>query len=149
MLLIGDNGGNQGSLRTVAERLNLEWESSGAKVFALTDFYDKGHEYQDVWFLSQFGWDEAVVGSHAGIKDTSQLLFVKPQSVRTARIADSLANRQESSISGDPTKATAEFGRIGIEFKANAAIAQYRRLKAPATSGDGDGQSRGVRRGNR
>ena len=135
VLLIGDNGGNQTPLRTVAERLNREWEGSGARAFALTDFYDKGHEYQDVWFLSQFGWDEAVVGSHAGIKDTSQLLFVKPQSVRTGRIADSFANRGESSISGDPTKATAEFGRIGIEFKANGAMAQYRRLKALLNAG--------------
>ena len=149
LLLIGDNGGNQTPLGTVAGRLSREWEASGAKAFALTDFYEKGHEYQDVWFLSQFGWDEDVVGSHAGIKDTSQLLYVKPQSVRVDRIADSFANRQESSISGDPTKATAEFGRIGIEFKVNGAIAQYRRLKTPAGSGGGEGQGRGGRRGNR
>ena len=129
VLLVGDNGGNQVPLGNVAGRLNTQWEGSGVRAFALTDFYEKGHEYQDAWFLGQFGWDEAVVGSHAGIKDTSQLLYVKPEDVRVDRIADSFNNRRESGISGDPTKATAEFGRVAIEFKANAAIAQYRALK--------------------
>ena len=35
---------------------------------------------------------------------------------------------------GDPMKATAEIGRMGIEFKINAAIAQYRLLKNPPPS---------------
>ncbi len=147
VLLIGDNGGNQAILRAVAERVNGEWGASGAKVFALTDFYDKGHEYQDAWFLGQFGWDADVVGSHAGIKDTSQMLYVKPESVRKNRIADSFNDKEASSISGDPTKATAEFGRVAIEFKANGAIAQYRVLKAEAQGG-GSGRPAG-RRNNR
>ncbi len=148
VLLIGDNGGNQAPLRSVADRLNREWGESGATAFALTDFYDKGHEYQDAWFLGQFGWDAAVVGSHAGVKDTSQMLYVKPESVRKDRIADSFNNKEESSISGDPTKATAEFGRVAIEFKANGALAQYRALKAPAQRGRG-GRPPGRRGNNR
>jgi creatinine amidohydrolase len=148
VLLVGDNGGNQAPLSNVAAALNKEWEGTGVKAYALTDFYDKGHEYQDAWFLGQFGWDASVVGSHAGIKDTSQLLYVKPEDVRTDRIADSFTNTRESGISGDPTKATAEFGRIAIAFKANAAIAQYRALKGPARAESGDG-GRPARRGNR
>jgi hypothetical protein len=38
---------------------------------------------------------------------------------------------KDSGVSGDPTKATAEIGRMGIQFKVNAAIAQYRLLKNP------------------
>ena len=45
-------------------------------------------------------WDEATVGSHAGIKDTSQLLYVKPEDVRLDRINDSFTNKRESGISG-------------------------------------------------
>jgi hypothetical protein len=33
-------------------------------------------------------------------------------------------------VSGDPTKATVEIGKQAVEFKVNAAIAQYRTLKA-------------------
>jgi creatinine amidohydrolase len=148
ILLVGDNGGNQAPLGTVAGRLNAQWEGSGVRAFALTDFYDKGHEYQDAWFLGQFGWDESVVGSHAGIKDTSQMLYVKPEDVRVDRIADSFNNRRESGISGDPTKATAEFGRVAIEFKANAAIAQYRTLKGKP-SGTAAGERPAKRGGER
>jgi creatinine amidohydrolase/Fe(II)-dependent formamide hydrolase-like protein len=36
---------------------------------------------------------------------------------------------RDSGVSGDPTKATAEIGRMGIDFKVNAAIAQYQSLK--------------------
>jgi hypothetical protein len=43
---------------------------------------------------------------------------------------------QDSGVSGDPAKATAEIGRMGIEFKINAALSQYRQLK---TAGRGRG----------
>jgi creatinine amidohydrolase/Fe(II)-dependent formamide hydrolase-like protein len=134
ILLIGDNGGNQTGLRNVADALNKEWDS-GAKVYALTDLYDKGHEYLEAWLLAQYGWDSSIVGSHAGIQDTSQMLYVKPEDVRKNRIADSFNNKQESGISGDPTKATEEFGRVALEFKSNAAIAQYHALKDPPREG--------------
>ena len=38
---------------------------------------------------------------------------------------------KDSGVSGDPMKATAEIGRMGIEFKVNAAINQYKLLKNP------------------
>ena len=36
----------------------------------------------------------------------------------------------DSGVSGDPTKATAEIGKAGINFKIDAGIAQYKALKA-------------------
>jgi creatinine amidohydrolase/Fe(II)-dependent formamide hydrolase-like protein len=69
-----------------------------------------------------------MVGSHAGISDTSQLLFVKPSAVRKDRIQP-WGGAADSGVSGDPTKATAEIGRAGINFKIEAAIRQYRELK--------------------
>jgi creatinine amidohydrolase/Fe(II)-dependent formamide hydrolase-like protein len=36
---------------------------------------------------------------------------------------------RDSGVSGDPTKATAEIGRMGIDFKINAAIRQLETLK--------------------
>ena len=38
----------------------------------------------------------------------------------------------DSGVSGDPAKATAEIGKMGVEFKVNAGIAQYKQLKNPA-----------------
>ena len=41
------------------------------------------------------------------------------------------AGAQIAVLSGDPMKATAEIGRMGIEFKINAALNQYKTLKNP------------------
>ena len=132
ILLIGDNGGNQAGLRAVAERLGREWAGTGVRVFALTDYYDRGHEQLDRYLLAKYGWDAQTVGSHAGIADTSQLLYVKPQDVRTDQLAHSETDRQASGVSGDPTKATPDIGLTALHFKVDAGIAQYRALKAAA-----------------
>ena len=78
-----------------------------------------------------FGYDDDIVGSHAGISDTSQMLHVRPG--RDSQGSDRCrgAVRRTPASSGDPTKATAEIGRMGIEFKVNAAINQYQLLKNP------------------
>ncbi len=47
---------------------------------------------------------------------------------------------KDSGVSGDPMKATAEIGRMGIEFKINAALNQYRLLKNPPQRGGRGGQ---------
>jgi hypothetical protein len=41
---------------------------------------------------------------------------------------------KDSGVSGDPMRATAEIGRMGIEFKVNAGISQHRLLKNPPPS---------------
>ena len=43
IVLIGDSGGNQRGLTVVADSLNKEWAGSGVKVYALNDYYVKGH----------------------------------------------------------------------------------------------------------
>ena len=73
------------------------------------------------------------IGSHAGISDTSQLLHVRPAGVRKDQIKP-WGGPQDSGVSGDPMKATAEIGRMGIEFKINAALAQLSDAEEPATS---------------
>jgi creatinine amidohydrolase/Fe(II)-dependent formamide hydrolase-like protein len=86
-----------------------------------------------------FGYDDQIVGSHAGISDTSQLLHVRPSMVRKDQIKP-WGGAADSGVSGDPTKATAEIGRMGIEFKVNAGLAQYRALKNPRTGRGGGGE---------
>jgi creatinine amidohydrolase/Fe(II)-dependent formamide hydrolase-like protein len=129
ILLIGDSGGNQNGMTSVATKLNQEWQGKGARVYALTDYYQKGREHLRAWLLEQFGYDNATVGSHAGISDTSQLLHVHPAGIRKDKIAPG-GGSPDSGVNGDPTKATAEIGKKSIEFKVNAAIAQYKALKS-------------------
>jgi creatinine amidohydrolase/Fe(II)-dependent formamide hydrolase-like protein len=131
ILFIGDSGGNQAGMRAVADALNTEWKDAGVKVFALTDYYEGGREHYRAWMLAAFGYDDTMVGSHAGISDTSQMLHVYPAGVRKDQIVP-WGGPKDSGVTGDPMRATAEIGRMGIEFKVNAGIGQYRALKAPA-----------------
>ena len=82
------------------------------------------------WLEAAFGYDDATIGAHAGISDTSQMLYVQPTGIRKDRIQP-WGGPEDSGVSGDPTLSTAEIGRMGIEFKVNAGINQYKLLKNP------------------
>jgi creatinine amidohydrolase/Fe(II)-dependent formamide hydrolase-like protein len=129
ILLIGDSGGNQEGLTKVATSLNAEWAGSGVRVFALVDYYQQGRVQAREWLLETHGLDAATVGSHAGTSDTSQLLYVHPAGIRRDKLAPG-GGSLDSGVNGDPTKATAEIGRVIIDLKVNAAVKQYESLKA-------------------
>jgi creatinine amidohydrolase/Fe(II)-dependent formamide hydrolase-like protein len=134
ILFIGDSGGNQAGLRTVAEKLNAEWKDAGVRVYALTDYYEGGREHYRAWLEAAYNFDDTIVGSHAGISDTSQMLHVRPAGIRKDQLKP-WGGAADSGVSGDPMKATAEIGKMGLAFKVNAAIAQYRLLKNPPQRG--------------
>jgi creatinine amidohydrolase len=128
ILLIGDSGGNQGGIRSVADSINKEWAGTGARVYALVDYYEKSRADLRAWLLAEYGYDGATVGSHAGISDTSQLMYIFAGGIRPEKIMPGGGGRA-SGVNGDPTKATVEIGKKAIDFKVNAGIAQYRALK--------------------
>jgi creatinine amidohydrolase/Fe(II)-dependent formamide hydrolase-like protein len=139
ILFIGDSGGNQAGLTNVAKALNEEWKGSGVTVFALTDYYEQSRLHYRAWLQAAFGYDDETAGSHAGITDTSQMLFIRPAGIRKDQIKP-WGGPRDSGVSGDPTKATAEIGKMGIEFKMNAGLNQYKALKNPPARG-GRGRS--------
>lgn len=138
ILFVGDSGGNQAGMVNVAKALNEEWQDAGAKVYALTDYYEGGREHYRAWMEAALGYDDTMIGSHAGISDTSQMLFVHPAGVRKDQIKP-WGGPQDASVTGDPMKATAEIGKMGIAFKVNAAVNQYKTLKNPPQRGRGAG----------
>jgi creatinine amidohydrolase/Fe(II)-dependent formamide hydrolase-like protein/sterol desaturase/sphingolipid hydroxylase (fatty acid hydroxylase superfamily) len=117
---LGDSGGNQRSQQRVAERLNREWREVGVAVLHVGDYYalDKQAEW-----LAEHGESGRAIGFHAGIRDTSELLFVHPAGVRSNRLALA-GERDQTGADGDPTKASAERGRALVELKVNAAVRQ-------------------------
>jgi creatinine amidohydrolase len=139
ILFIGDSGGNQAGIRKVADALNEEWKGSDVKVFGLTEYYEASRLHYRAWLQAAFGYDDETAGSHAGITDTAQMLFIRPTGVRKDQIKP-WGGPQDSGVSGDPTKATPEIGKMGVEFKVNAGINQYKLLKNPPQRG-GRGRS--------
>ena len=134
ILFIGDSGGNQAGMVAVAKALNEAWKDAGTKVYALTDYYEGGREHYRAWMEAAFGYDDATVGAHAGVSDTSQMLYVRPAGIRKDRIQP-WGGPADSGVSGDPLKATAEIGRMGIAYKVNAGLNQLKALKAPPQRG--------------
>jgi creatinine amidohydrolase/Fe(II)-dependent formamide hydrolase-like protein len=136
ILFIGDSGGNQAGMVAVAKALNEEWKAGATKVYALTDYYEVGREHYRAWLEAEHGYPDATVGAHAGISDTSQMLHVHPAGIRQDRILP-WGGYGDSGVSGDPVLSTAAIGRMGIAFKVNAGINQYRLLKNPPQRGGG------------
>lgn len=138
ILFIGDSGGNQQGFTVVANKLNKEWEGAGVRVFPLREYYEVSRQHVRAWLLAQYGYDEETVGSHAGITDTSQIMYLRPEGIRRSLIKPQ-GGGPDAGVSGDPTKATPEIGKMALEFKVNSGIQQYKTMKNPHQRGRGTG----------
>lgn len=125
IVLMGDHGGGQGALAAVAARMNSEWPASGTRVFYIADLYYRSLELAEAELHRQGLKD----GSHAGIIDTSELMFLDRDGslVRTEKVT---AGGQGSGASGDARLASKALGERFINFKIESAVAQIRRIIA-------------------
>ncbi|HYW31443.1 MAG TPA: creatininase family protein [Gemmatimonas sp.] len=124
VILIGDSGGNQTGMKEAADSLNAEWKGKGTRALFIGDYYTKSSA--DIRrYLGDLGHSMDAIGSHAGMVDTSELLFVNPSLVRRDRLALN-GGSTDSGVSGDATKATAELGRALVKIKIDNAVAQIR-----------------------
>jgi creatinine amidohydrolase/Fe(II)-dependent formamide hydrolase-like protein len=114
IVLLGDHGGYQGSLRKVADKLNREWTAGGAKaarVHAIEEYYLAAvREFPRI--LKSEGFTDREIGEHAGLADTALTMDTHPELVRTDRLAPR-EPAAASGVRGDPTRASAELGRKG------------------------------------
>jgi creatinine amidohydrolase/Fe(II)-dependent formamide hydrolase-like protein len=126
ILFIGDSGPNQQGMQEIAKMLNEEWAVEEARVLYISGWYTSTTFRE--WLLEQ-GETEEAIGRHAGLRDTALLLAVAPEHVRT----DSMSVGRGSDVdgvSGDPTRATIEIGKKGMDFAHEAAMNQIRALMA-------------------
>jgi creatinine amidohydrolase/Fe(II)-dependent formamide hydrolase-like protein len=115
IVLLGDHGGTQADQKVVAGRLNREWAAAPVRVHAIEEYYLAA----DVEFprlLSERGYRKEELGLHAGLTDTSLMLAVDPRVVRPGRLRPDSWPPGASGVSGDPTRASAELGRLGVEM---------------------------------
>ena len=124
ILLIGESGPNRPGMEQVSEKLNKEWASEKARVLFISSWYSSD-EFKE-WLLLK-GETEDTLGEHAGLMDTATLLAIAPEHVRT----DIMSVARGMDIDGatrDPTRATVEIGKMGLEFKYRAVIQQICQL---------------------
>lgn len=117
---IGDSGMNQRPQERVARRLAREWGKGSA--LSVSDYYFANGQLD--WLRSQ-GETDAAIGTHAGIRDTSEVMAAHPAGVRDAARRAGLP--AESGVDGDPSRASAERGEKMLQLKVQAAVRQLRR----------------------
>lgn len=71
-------------MKAAAEQLNAAWKDTGGRALFIGDYYTKSTA--DIRsYLSGLGFSMEAIGTHAGMVDTSELLFVNPVLVRSDR----------------------------------------------------------------
>jgi creatinine amidohydrolase/Fe(II)-dependent formamide hydrolase-like protein len=139
-VLLGDHGGGQAQLDQVAKKLSGKYADKGVRVVHCDEFYDKVGADFDKW-LADNGYP---AGSHASVKDTSELLYLGGDRgwVLTDLIATAVgdpvrepgeprdpdAKRVNNGIEGDARRSTPEIGRRVSGMKVDYAVDQIRRL---------------------
>lgn len=114
IVFIGDHGGYQKNLTAVAQRLNRAWSATRVRAHAI-DAYYRTVEADYAQTLKRRGFSDAEIGRHGGLADTSLALAVNAQAVRADRLASPEINRAHG-VYGDPKRASAELGEIGVEM---------------------------------
>lgn len=133
IVLLGDHGGYQRDLVRVAERLDRRWAAERVRVFAPPEYYRAATEgFAKV--LREHGYRDDEIGTHAALADTSLQLAVDPDSVRTDLLrAGGTFDEHMGVYGGDPRRASAELGQLGIDAIVRETVAAIRRLRTEAT----------------
>jgi creatinine amidohydrolase len=141
VILMGDHGGGQPNVyRAVAMKLDSVYAPKGIHVYYADEVYSKRQADFDKW-LADNGYPAS---SHAGIPDTSEMLYlggdlgwVRKELLATA-VGDPIlprgtprdpnAPRVNNGISGDGRRSTAELGKKVFDMKIDYAVRQIRGL---------------------
>ena len=140
IVLMGDHGGGQQQLGDVAKKLGAKYASQGVKVVFCNDVYSTANDDFDKW-LQANGYPTS---SHAGIPDTSEMLYLggdkgwtKKELVKDAlgdpvlpqgQKPDPAKPRVNNGISGDGRRSTPELGKKIFDMKVDYAVKQIKSL---------------------
>ena len=129
IVFIGDHGGYQKDEQVVADRLNREWAATPVRAHAILEYYRVTNTiYVDA--LRSRGFSAAEIGTHAGVADTSLTLALAPGMVRTDRLAIAAKPAASDGVYGDPRRASAEVGQLGVDTIVATTVAAIRQATA-------------------
>jgi creatinine amidohydrolase/Fe(II)-dependent formamide hydrolase-like protein len=123
IVLLGDHGSTQAGQKAVAARLNREWATTPVRVHAIEEYYHASEAEVPQLYRSR-GYRDAELGRHAGLTDTALMLATDPRMVRADRLRP---GREGDGVDGDPTRATAELGRAGVELIVQRTVTAIRK----------------------
>ena len=140
VVLMGDHGGGQKELGEVAKKLDEKYSGQGIRIVFCDEVYQKANGDFDKWLAA----NHYPSSSHAGIPDTSEMLYLGGDKgwVRKELIASAVgdpvrkqgeardpnAKRINNGITGDARRASATLGKQYFDMKVEYAVNQIRRL---------------------
>jgi creatinine amidohydrolase len=129
VFLMGDHGGGQAELRLAAEGLDPDARRKGARVYYV-DVVGQSGQQMNAYLAER----KITPGGHAGVTETAQVVALDTDGrhIRRDRYAASAAGPEPAAGAlVDPTPATADMGRIFLDYKVASAVEQIRKLAAP------------------
>lgn len=130
VVFLGDHGEYQKNLQAAAARLNNEWKASRARAHAIVDYY-AATKTTFVAALKARGYSDSEIGTHAGLADTSLSLAVDPTLVRAERLHSSAKLTPSEGVHGDPARASAELGKMGVDAIVARTVEAIRKVTGP------------------
>lgn len=129
IVMIGDHGSYQHLEKAVATRLNREWAGTPVRALAVEEYYLASTSgFAEV--LKSHGYHAEEIGEHAGLADASLQLAVAPGTVRAERVRSGADRGNGDGVVGDPRRASAELGQLGVNEIVNTTIAAIRKNAA-------------------
>lgn len=126
VVFLGDHGGYQKSERAAAARLNREWAGSPVRAHAVEEYYRAATTLY-ARDLERRGFAREEIGTHAGLADTSLTLALAPSLVRKELLHGNVNFGPAQGVHGDPRRASAELGQLGVDAIVVETVAAIRR----------------------
>ena len=122
IVLIGDSGDNQESMKRVAESLNKKWAGGKTRVHFVPEYYN--HDLVQKWLADQ-GIKQVDEGLHDDFGISATLSAVDPLLIR-AKQRQAVKKFSINGLDLAPIAKTAEWGKKIIEFRADATVKAIR-----------------------
>jgi len=129
IVLIGDHGGYQTQLKSVAQRLNRDWAATPARAHFIDEYY-RVTQTAFMQALRSKGLTDAQIGTHAGTSDTSLSMAIAPAQVRGDEFAAASSGSPANGVYGDPRPSSAALGQIGIDLIVTHSVTAIRQATA-------------------
>jgi creatinine amidohydrolase len=129
IVFLGDHGSYQKDLQVAAARLNAEWKTTNTRAHAIVEYYAVTRTAY-VQALKERGYRDDEIGIHADLVDTSLALAVDPGLVRSARLQSGVKLASADGVFGDPRRASAELGQIGVDLIVDRTVDAIRKAIA-------------------
>jgi len=130
VILIGDSGGNQAGMKTVAADLTSKWNGSKTTIHLIPEYYQYPEAYK--FAAANFGWKEVPEGHHDDPTISTIIMTVDADAVRIKqRIA-----KKKASINGiplAPVDQAVAWGKKLVDYRAQVTVDAIKKALAHST----------------